>query len=896
VVGTGSDLMRRRALVVVAVVAAAVVLQLAPVTAQAPAPTAGRLQEHEVPTAHLAEGVVPVTVLLPAGYDDPAHAGRRYPVVWFLRGCCDDPDGRRQFVNPEGGQGDLEAQTAGDAFIAIIPEAGPFGFYTDWLNGGEGGPPAWESAHIDDVLPWVDATFRTIPDRDARALVGISMGGYGAMHYASRHPDLFGAAVTMSGAVDILNPTFAPAFTALGSAFLGPGGTQAIWGDRVADEANWTLHNPTSQVAGLADVAVAVTYGEGCGPGGDALECELSQHGDHLRAALDAAGIAHEDLVYAPGAHTWPYWNARMADFTLPFVRRHFAEALAGPAGVVRLVDETAICRAAVPAVDAGRRVVLARDDVFADALAAAPLAGAGTCVLYTDADGPVADVVMAEIGRVLPPGGEVLLAGGEQAVPAAAEAQLADAGFAVRRVAGPTRYETAAAMAALVAEEHPGSTTALLAWGGDFPDAVAGGAHWAAAGVPVLLTPTDALHPAAGQALADLGIERTAVLGGEAVVSPAAMAAAPGAVRVAGPDRMATAAAVARTLAAQPIRAVVVGNLDRADGWRLALAGAPLAALHAAPLLGVGTGVYPAATEELLEGLAPLATTAYVLGDEAHVDGAVATAVGEDLAGPPHVTVYSGTAGFRHLSIPHVTEVIADLADRTGAFTVELTEDPAALTPDLLARTDVVLWLSTTGAEAPFDQAQRSAYAGWMACGGAHHGVHASTDSYRDWPEWEEVTGAFFAGHPLTPTSIADDQDPATEGSGEPEAVIGVADPDHPATAPWAGQASFTHRDEYYHYDRDPATTLADFASLLTFGGFTDPAVAAAFGSDYPPDMPVAWTGSFRGANRVFYTNLGHSVIAWDVPAIQAHVVGGITWTAGVRPDPACLAAAGIG
>jgi type 1 glutamine amidotransferase len=261
-----------------------------------------------------------------------------------------------------------------------------------------------------------------------------------------------------------------------------------------------------------------------------------------------------------------------------------------------------------------------------------------------------------------------------------------------------------------------------------------------------------------------------------------------------------------------------------------------------------------------------------------------------------PHVLVYSGTLGFRHISITHAKDVVARAAAASGAFTVEFSEDPQVLTAEALERVDAVMWLHTTGRESPFSDEQEAAYVEWMRCGGGHVGIHASADSWKtSWPEWVEVTGAFNAGHPLTATSIADDQftDPnglLVEGWGEPEARLDVVDGAHPATAPWAGSASFTLRDEYYWFDRDPAEVMADYNALLTFGGFTDPVEAAVWGPRFAEDQPLAWTGSLRGRNRTFYTNLGHSVATWNHRPFVDHVVAGLLWTAAAPTPTDCV------
>jgi type 1 glutamine amidotransferase len=237
-----------------------------------------------------------------------------------------------------------------------------------------------------------------------------------------------------------------------------------------------------------------------------------------------------------------------------------------------------------------------------------------------------------------------------------------------------------------------------------------------------------------------------------------------------------------------------------------------------------------------------------------------------------PHVLAYSQTLGYRHPSIDHAKDVLRALSSK-GGFTIEFTEDPHALNPATLARTDVVLWLSNTAGKdrsSPFTDAAEASYAKWMSCGGGHVAVHAALDAYDDkaFPAYVEANGAVFAGHP----------------PGEPEVRVLVTDRSTPMTAPWKGRASFTLREELYRLDRDPAGVRL----LLAFGGSADPAVRRAL----PARAPLAWTGSYRGRNRVFYTNLGHRSATWDDRAFQQHLVGGITWAAERRPSPTCLAA----
>ena len=142
-------------------------------------------------------------MLVPAGYR--SRPARRYPVLYLLHGA-----GADQTTWTNEGQGEAEALTAGLPLIVVMPSAGRGGFYTDWFNNGAGGKPRWESWHIKRLIPYVDDHYRTRATRGKRAIAGLSMGGFGTFTYASRHPDLFTAALSLSGAVDTGIPPCRP--------------------------------------------------------------------------------------------------------------------------------------------------------------------------------------------------------------------------------------------------------------------------------------------------------------------------------------------------------------------------------------------------------------------------------------------------------------------------------------------------------------------------------------------------------------------------------------------------------------------------------------------------------------------------------------------------------------
>lgn len=356
---------------------------------------------------------------------------------------------------------------------------------------------------------------------------------------------------------------------------------------------------------------------------------------DHTLSSAEVAAL--DDTPPAPGpttgspvfcADTPPEGDPPVAEETPRFEGD-------GSSDVRRIAIQ--VCQFLFPEPDGARTVVLARNDVFADALAGSPLAGNDSCVLYTTggADATLDAETAAEIDRALPPGAPVRILGGESAVSPQVASQLRADGYAVERFSGPSRFETAAAIARVVRAEAPGGQDAMLAWGRNFPDAVTGGAYGARTGTPILLTETAELHPATAAVLRELGVTRTFVLGGPGVVSEAAAAQAPGAERISGPNRMATAVAVATRLwptTAPTVSAVVVCNIEREDGWALTLAAAPLSARDGAPQVGVGTNTYPAETQAYIQSLAPPAATAYIMGNEEFISDAVAAQVAADV------------------------------------------------------------------------------------------------------------------------------------------------------------------------------------------------------------------------------------------------------------------------
>lgn len=216
-------------------------------------------------------------------------------------------------------RGDAEALTDGLPLVVVMPDGGKGGWYSDWIrpDGAAEGRQLWETYHVGELLPFVQSHFATRTDRSGTAIAGLSMGGFGAMHYAARHPDRFGFAAAFSGAVDIRHPGVGRVVKV--SPLIMGGQRGDIFGDHIADEHHWRAHNPVDLAADLATVEVELRTGNGRkggpygdGPDGDTQEVGVSQATANLHRRLDELGIPHVYDDYGPGAHTWPYWNAAL--------------------------------------------------------------------------------------------------------------------------------------------------------------------------------------------------------------------------------------------------------------------------------------------------------------------------------------------------------------------------------------------------------------------------------------------------------------------------------------------------------------------------------------------------------------------------------------------------------
>lgn len=136
---------------------------------------------------------VAYAIYLPPDY---ALSTRRYPVVYLLHGYTDDESGWIQFGEINLAADRAIAEREIPPMIIVMPDGG----VTFYINDAAG-KVRYEDMFVQELIPHIDATFRTRASREFRGISGLSMGGWGTLVYALRHPDLFAAGAAFSAAV-----------------------------------------------------------------------------------------------------------------------------------------------------------------------------------------------------------------------------------------------------------------------------------------------------------------------------------------------------------------------------------------------------------------------------------------------------------------------------------------------------------------------------------------------------------------------------------------------------------------------------------------------------------------------------------------------------------------------
>jgi type 1 glutamine amidotransferase len=240
-------------------------------------------------------------------------------------------------------------------------------------------------------------------------------------------------------------------------------------------------------------------------------------------------------------------------------------------------------------------------------------------------------------------------------------------------------------------------------------------------------------------------------------------------------------------------------------------------------------------------------------------------------------VLVFTRTTGFRHGSIPTGIECMKQLGAKTGLFNVTHTEDPAVFAADSLAKFDAVIMLNTTGEplkDAKTDEGTlKQNLVDFVKGGKGLIGMHAATDTYKDWKEYNDMMGGAFESHPW--------------GAGDTVRVKNL-DPQHPLNAAFKNEG-LTIKDEIYKF-RPQTAQPSERRMLLALDANGTDLKRDDGNKDGQPDRsfyPVAWLSSY-GKGRTFYCSLGHNDDVYWNPVVVQHYLAGIQYALGELPADA--------
>jgi S-formylglutathione hydrolase FrmB len=252
------------------------------------APLAAKVDTLNVPSASM-NRTLPTAVVLPQSY---RKVKKPFPVLYLLHG------GRGSFRDWLSQTPDKTLlQRLADQYnlIIVTPEGGPTSYYFD--------SPLDKSSQFEtfiarELIDKIDNTYRTVRDRKGRVIAGLSMGGHGAMFISSRHPDLYAAAGSMSGVMNIntatwkVPPDFAKSRAENFTNLLGP--------PKEGD-----TPYPGYTMVTLADQLKANNLPLIFDIGVDDFLIDTNRE---LHRKLVENKTPH-DYIERPGGHTWEYWQ-----------------------------------------------------------------------------------------------------------------------------------------------------------------------------------------------------------------------------------------------------------------------------------------------------------------------------------------------------------------------------------------------------------------------------------------------------------------------------------------------------------------------------------------------------------------------------------------------------------
>ena len=228
----------------------------------------------------------------------------------------------------------------------------------------------------------------------------------------------------------------------------------------------------------------------------------------------------------------------------------------------------------------------------------------------------------------------------------------------------------------------------------------------------------------------------------------------------------------------------------------------------------------------------------------------------------PRRILVFYRCEGFIHTSIPHATYAVQAMAEKTGAFKVDVADSYDVFTDQNLAPYDAILLNNSSLLRFP-EPAQANAFIDFVSLGKGLAGFHAASDNFNQNPKCRALVGGQFNGHPWHAGGTW---------------AFKLDDPQHVLNRAFKGRG-FWLKDEIYQYKPD-SYQGTDQLRILVSLDMSKTEVSGRI-DDGPREVPVSWLQK-AGKGRVFYTNFGHNEATYQDPVIVRHMLDGIQYALG--------------
>ncbi len=246
-------------------------------------------QNHKL-ASKLMNREMPYRVILPVNYNN-ANEKNAYSVIYLLHGLTGHFDNWTDRTK-------LVEYAKNYNYVIVTPE-GDNGWYSDSAAAAN---DKYESYIVRELIPEIDKKFRTLANRENRAIAGLSMGGYGAVKFGLKYPEMFSIVGSFSGALG------AASLSAKNAGAIGKSIDQIFGGDSSENRRVNDIFRMVREISPEKIKTLPFIYLD-CG-----TEDFLFQNNREFAALLADKKIPHE-FRQLPGKHDWNFWNLQVLEF-----------------------------------------------------------------------------------------------------------------------------------------------------------------------------------------------------------------------------------------------------------------------------------------------------------------------------------------------------------------------------------------------------------------------------------------------------------------------------------------------------------------------------------------------------------------------------------------------------